>query len=120
MENHSLIKKLVLFSEWKFHQKYQSWLTKYRVKKEFITLVEIWMLTFAVLFCALVFLIYINKSSTQWYFLRQSRNTYENTSFNNWIIKTDVLNLKTANWYRLKENNSKTSLWINVETINID
>ena len=115
-----LIKKLVLSSEWKFHQKYQSWLNQYRVKKEFVTLVEIWMLVLAVLFCVLVFLIYINKSSTQWYFLRSARNTYNNTSFNHEIIKTEILDLKTINRDKLKENNSKTSLWINVETINID
>ena len=115
-----LIKKLVLSSEWKFHQKYQSWLNKYRVKKEFVTLVEIWMLSLAVLFCILVFLIYINKSSTQWYFLRQARNTYNNTAFNHEIIKTDILDLKTLNRDKLKENNSRTSLWTNVETINID
>ena len=115
-----LIKKLVLSSEWKFHQKYQSWLNKYRVKKEFVTLVEIWMLVAAVMFCVLVFLIYINKSSTQWYFLRSARNTYNNTAFNHEIIKTDILDLKTINRDKLKENNSRTSLWINVETINID
>jgi hypothetical protein len=114
------MKKLVLFSEWKFHQQYQSWLNQYRDKREFVTLVEILMLVVAVLFCVLVFLIYINKSSTQWYFLRQARNTYNNTVFNYEIIKTDVLDLKTINRDKLKENNSKTSLWINVETINID
>ena len=115
-----LIKKLVLSSEWKFHQQYQSWLNKYRVKREFVTLVEIWVLSLAVLFCILVFLIYINKSSTQWYFLRSARNTYNNTAFNHEIIKTDILDLKTLNRDKLKENNSRTSLWINVETINID
>ena len=114
------MKKLVLSSEWKFHKVYQSWLTKYRVKKEFVTLVEVCMLVFAVLFCGLVFLIYINKSSTQWYFLRQARTTYTNTTFNQDIIKTDILDLKKINRDKLKENNSKTSLWINVETINID
>ena len=115
-----LIKKLVLSSEWKFHQQYQSWLNKYRVKKEFVTLVEIWMLSLAVLFCLLVFLIYINKSSTQWWFLRDARNKHDNTSFNYDIVKTEILDLKTINWDKLKENNSKTSLWTNVETINID
>ena len=114
------MKKLVLSSEWKFHQVYQSWLTKYRVKKEFVTLVEIWMLVLAALFCLLVFLIYINKSSTQWYFLRSARNIYNTTVFNYEIIKTDILDLKKVNRDKLKENNSKTSLWINVETINID
>ena len=120
MENRGLIKKLVLFNEWRFHQKYQSWLNQYRDKREFVTLIEILMLCLAVLFCILMFLIYINKSSTQWYFLRSARNTYNNTSFNHEIIKTDILDLKTINRDKLKENNSKTSLWINVETINID
>lgn len=115
-----LIKKLVLSSEWKFHQVYQSWLTKYRVKREFVTLVEIWMFLCLVLFCIFIFLIYINKSSTQWRFLRDARNTYNTTVFNHEIIKTDVLDLKKINRDKLKENNSKTSLWINVETINID
>lgn len=114
------MKKLVLKSEWKFHQAYQSRLSKYRVKKEFVTLVEIWMLVFAILFCLFVFLIYINKSSTQWYFLRSARNKYSDTVFNNEIIKTDVLDLKKINWDKLRENNSTTTLWINVETINID
>ena len=114
------MKKLALSSEWKFHKVYQSWLSKYRVKKEFVTLVEIWMLAFAVLFCAFVFLIYINKSSTQWYFLRSARNTYNNTVFNHEIIKTDILDLKKINWDKLKENNSTTTLWINVETVDIN
>ena len=120
MENHGLIKKLVLFSEWKFHQQYQSWLSKYRVKKEFATLMEISMLLCLILFCIFVFLIYINKSSTQWWFLRDARNDYNNTSFKHEIIKTDILDLKTINRDKLKENNSTTTLWINVETINID
>ena len=120
MEDRGLIKKLVLFSEWKFHQQYQSWLNQYRVKREFVTLVEIWMLGLDVLFCILVFLIYINKSSTQGYFLRSARNTYNNTVFDHEIIKTDILDLKRVNRDKLKENKSKTSLWINVETIKID
>ena len=114
------MKKLVLSSEWKFHKVYQSWLNKYRVRKELVTLVEITMLLIAILFCLLIFLIYINKSSTQWYFLRSARNTYNNTVFNHEIIKTDILDLKKINRDKLKENNSKTSLWTNVETININ
>ena len=116
----NLMKKLVLSSEWKFHKVYQSWLNKYRVRKELVTLVEIIMLLIAILFCLLIFLIYINKSSTQWYFLRSARNTYNNTVFNHEIIKTDILDLKKINRDKLKENNSKTSLWTNVETININ
>ena len=120
MENPSLIKKLVLFSEWKFHLKYQSRLTKYRVKKELVTLVEICMIAFAALFCLAIFLIYVNKSSTQWYFLRQARSDYNDTVFKYEIIKTDVLDLKKINRDKLKENDSRTSMWVNVETVNIE
>lgn len=114
------MRKLALSSEWKFHKAYQSRLSKYRVKKEFVTLVEIWMLVFAILFCIFIFLIYINRSSTQWYFLRSARNKYSDTIFNHQIIKTDIMELKTNNRDKLKKNNSTTTLGTNVETINID
>ncbi len=115
-----LIKKLVLSSEWKFHQKYQSWLNKYRVRKELVSLVEICIIGFAALFCLFIFFIYVNKSSTQWYFLRQARSDYNDTVFKYEIIKTDILDLKKINWDKLKENDSRTSMWVNVETVNIE
>jgi hypothetical protein len=59
------MKKLVISSEGGFHQVYQSWLSKYRVKQEFIAAVEIVLLLFAILFCLLMFLIFVNKSSTE-------------------------------------------------------
>ncbi len=115
-----LIKKLVLSSEWRFHQKYQSWLTKYRIKKELVTLVEICAIAFAALFCLSIFWIYVNKSSTQWYFLRQARSDYNDTVFKYEIIKTDVLDLKKINRDQLTANNRRTSMWVNVEIVNID
>jgi len=114
------MKKLLLTSEWKFHQQYQSWLNKYRVKKEFVTLIEIWMLVAACLFCTIAYLIFTNKSSTQGYFLRSARTDLNNTEFNYEIVKTEILDLDTQNRTKLEENNSSTLLSTNVETIKID
>jgi hypothetical protein len=36
------------------------------------------------------------------------------------IIKTDILDLKKINWDKLKENDSRTSMGVNVETVNIE
>lgn len=114
------MKKLLLTSEWKFHQWYKSWLTKYRIKKEFVSLLEICMIFVAIMFCLVMFLIFINKSSTQWYSLRQARSIYNNVEFNYWIVKTKTVELKQNNRSRLKENNSFTTLWSNVKVIYVD
>jgi len=98
------MKKLVLFSEGEFHQAYQSRLTKYRIKQEFITVFEIACLTIVVTFCFIMFLIFVNKSSTQGYFLRQANTTLDNTNFTYNMVKTDILDLQKSN--RDKLNNS--------------
>lgn len=114
------MKKLVLTSEWKFHQVYQSRLTKYRVKREFVMLIEILFLVLLIMFCIAIFLIFVNQSSTQWYFLRQAKSTLSNTEFDYWIVKTQIVELNPSNRNRLEENNSSTRLWTNVEKILVD
>lgn len=76
---------------------YQSRLNKYRIKKEFISAVEILGIVLLVGFCMLMFLIFVNKSSTEGYFLRQAQNTLTNTEFKYEIIKTNILDLKKLN-----------------------
>jgi hypothetical protein len=98
------MKKLVLHSEGGFHQVYQSRLTKYRIKKEFISFIEIALLLVAVGFCFLMFLIFVNRSSTQGYFLRQANNALTDTNFRYEIVKTDILDLQKLN--RDKLNNT--------------
>jgi Holliday junction resolvase RusA-like endonuclease len=98
------MKKLVISSEGGFHQSYQSRLTKYRIKQEFITAFEITCLGIVITLCFIMFLIFVNKSSTQGYFLRQANTAFDNTNFTFNMVKTDILNLQKNN--RDKLNNS--------------
>jgi hypothetical protein len=98
------MKKLVLHSEGGFHQMYQSRLTKYRIKQEFVSFIEIALLVLAIAFCGLMFFIFVNKSSTEGYFLRQANTTLDTTNFKYEIVKTNILDLQKAN--RDKLNNS--------------
>ena len=52
----------------------------------------------------LMFLIFVNKSSTEGRFLRQANNRLSDTNFRYDIVKTNILDLKKAN--RDKLNNS--------------
>lgn len=114
------MKKLLLTSEGKFHLNYQSWLNKYRVKQEFVSFVEIIILSTIILLCIWTHLIYVNQTSTKWYDVRQSRNILKSVSFDYEIEKTKILDLKKINWDKLQENDSSTLLWTNIETIIID
>jgi hypothetical protein len=117
------MKKLVLYSEGNFHQVYQSRLTKYRIKKEFVSLAEILLLGIAIGFCVLMFLIFVNKSSTEGYFLRQANNNLADTTFKYDIIKTDLLDLQKANRDKLNTSElygpSINLLDANIESIHI-
>ena len=115
------MKKLVLSSEGAFHQVYQSWLTKYRIKKEFISLIEIILLFLGICFCVLMFLIFVNKSSTEGYFLRKANTNLDNTNFRYEIVKTEILDLEKNNWDKLNNSDlygpSMTLLDANIESI---
>lgn len=117
------MKKLVLLSEGTFHQAYKSRLTKYRIKKEFVSLVEIVILIIAIAFCTLMFLIFVNKSSTEGYFLRRANNTLDNTNFKYEIVKTEILDLQKSNWDKLNNSDlygpSMTLLDANIESITL-
>ncbi len=56
------------------------------------------------MFCILMFLIYVNRSSTEGYFLRRANNQLNETNFKHEIVKTTILDLKRIN--RDKLNNS--------------
>ncbi|MDR3168205.1 MAG: hypothetical protein LBU27_00090 [Candidatus Peribacteria bacterium] len=118
------MKKLVLYSEGGFHQLYQSRLNKYRIKKEFIAAVEILGILLLVGVCVLMFLVFVNKSSTEGYFLRKAQNTLTNTEFKYEIVKTDILDLKKSNWNKLDQSTingpSIGLLDAKVETIIVD
>ena len=97
------MKKLVLHSEGGFHQVYQSRLSKYRIKQEFIAAMEIVALIFAILFCILMFLVFVNKSSTEGYFLRQANTALDTTNFKYEIVRTNILDLQKVNRDKLND-----------------
>lgn len=103
---------------------YQSRLSKYRIKQEFVSAVEIFLLILAILFCIVMFLIFINKSSTEGYFLRQANTALDTTNFKYEIVKTDILDLQKNN--RDKLNNSDlygpsiTLLDANIESVQVE
>ena len=115
------MKKLVLHSEWGFHQVYQSRLSKYRVKQEFISAIEIFLLIFAILFCIVMFLIFVNKSSTEGWFLRQANTALDNTNFKYDIVRTNILDLQKTNRDKLNTPSlygpSVTLLDANIESV---
>lgn len=117
------MKRLVLGAEGRFHKMYESWLTKYRNKKETINVFQIICLSIWIFVCIIFFLIYVNKASTEWYFLREANQTFEQISFNYDVIKTKVLELQKQNWDKLNSSEkygpSITLLDANVETIMI-
>jgi hypothetical protein len=98
-------------------------LTKYRIKKEFISLFEIILLALGIGFCLLMFLIFVNKSSTEGYFLRKANNVLSETNFKYEIIKTDILELQKANRDKLNHSDlygpSIGLLDANIESIEI-
>ncbi|MDD2537408.1 MAG: hypothetical protein PHU61_02875 [Candidatus Absconditabacteria bacterium] len=117
------MKKLLLFSEGNFHKAYQSWLTKYRIRKEFVSLIQIIILGILILFCLVMFLIFVNKSSTEGYFLRQANNKLSNVNFNNEIMKTQILDLRRSNRDKLTDSDlygpSINLLDANIESIQV-
>lgn len=78
------------------------------------------MLVAACLFCIIMYLVFTNQSSTQWYFLRKAKTDLNDAEFNYEIVKIWILDLDTQNREKLKTNNSFTILTTNVESINID
>lgn len=95
------MKLLVLRSEWKFNKLYKSWLTIYRNHKDFVTMLEVFVLMLAILVCGVIYLLIINKSSTEWYFLKQANSSSSKVDFQYKIVKTDILDLKQSNWDKL-------------------
>ena len=115
------MKRLVLGKEGTFHQMYESWLKKYRSKKEFVFFCQISLLLIGIFCFTLFSLIYVNKSSTEGYFLRKANNNFDTIDFSYGIIKTKILELQKENRDQLNTSSvygpSLTLLDTKVETI---
>lgn len=60
-------------------------------------MIQILLLFIGVIWCALLYILLINKASTEGYFLRKANNSLDNTNFSYRIVKADILELKQKN-----------------------
>lgn len=89
--------KLVFISKNAIDSTYASLLTKYRTYKGIMDIVKIWLMMILILFFMFIYLYFVNKSSTQWYFLRLENNNLYAIKFQYEIVKTHILNEKQQN-----------------------
>lgn len=94
---------LAFTSKNSINQTYASLLNKYKTYQWIIDIIKIGWLALAILCFTLLYLYFINKSSTQWYFLRQANNDLNTISFRYEIIKTTVINYKQENWLQMHD-----------------
>ena len=97
------MKLLAFTSKNAINQTYASLLNKYRTYQWIIDIIKIGWLALILLFFMLIYLYFINKSSTQWYFLRQANNDLNTIKFKYEIVKTNVLNYKQQNRQEMHE-----------------
>lgn len=97
------MKLLAFTSKNAINQTYASLLNKYRTYQWIIDIIKIGGLALTLLFFMLIYLYFINKSSTQWYFLRQANNDLNTIKFKYEIVKTNVLNYKQQNRQEMHE-----------------
>lgn len=91
------IKKFAYQSFNNFHKSYKSWLTKYRERQELGDLIKIWLLFFAACTFWLLFLYYINLSSTEWYFMKLANYELNSSKEKSDIVKLEVIRKKKRN-----------------------
>ncbi|MCF7835092.1 hypothetical protein K9M48_03485 [Candidatus Gracilibacteria bacterium] len=97
--------KLLAFTSKKaIHQGYSSLLNKYKTYQGVVDILKIGGLAIAVFSFTLIYLYFVNKSSTQGYFLRQANNDLNTIKFRYEIVKTTVLNHKQLNRQEMHDN----------------
>jgi hypothetical protein len=108
------MKLLAFTSKNAINQTYASLLNKYKAYQWIIDIIKIGWLALTLLFFMLIYLYFINKSSTQWYFLRQANNDLNTIKFKYEIVKTNVLNYKQQNRKQIHE-----TFWNNNRVVDI-
>ena len=91
------IKKFAYQSFNNFHKSYKSWLTKYRERQELGDIIKIGLLFFAACTFWLLFLYYINLSSTEWYFMKLANYELNSSKEKSDIVKLEVIRKKKRN-----------------------
>jgi len=99
---------------------YDSILIKYKRQDFFMDMTKIWLLLVVLIFTFFIYLIYVSKSSTRWYFLRKENQTLNEVSFQYEILKAQMLEQKQINWDKINTDQSKREVvTINTEVVRI-
>lgn len=86
----------------RFEKQYSYILQKIKKNDQIWDFFKVWWLAFLLLFFILSYLYFVNLASTRGYFLRQAMQKYTSISFQQEIVKTDILKIKQANWEKMK------------------
>jgi len=108
------MKILAFTSKNAINQTYVSLLNKYRTYQWIIDIIKIGWLAIAFFSFILIYLYFVNKSSTQWYFLRQANNDLSSIKFKYEIVKTNVLNYRQENWQNMHD-----TFWTNNKVVDV-
>jgi len=108
------MKLLAFTSKNAINQTYVSLLNKYRTYQWIVDIIKIGLAGLAFFSFILIYLYFVNKSSTQWYFLRQANNDLNTIKFKYEIVKTNVLNYKQQNRQQMHD-----TFWKNNKVVDI-
>jgi len=101
-----------------FHKSYKSWLIKYRERRDLNDVIKVGGLLSLALFFWILFLYYINKASTEGYFMKLATYELNSSKEKSDIEKLEVIRKNKANWDMLSTPKN-FSLQKNVITIEI-
>ena len=87
---------------------------RYRTYQWIVDIIKIGLAGLAFFSFILIYLYFVNKSSTQWYFLRQANNDLNTIKFKYEIVKTNVLNYKQQNRQQMHD-----TFWKNNKVVDI-
>jgi hypothetical protein len=87
----------------KFEKQYAYLLRQIKHNDQMWDLIKVWWLVVLLVFFAFVYLYFVSLSSTRGYFLRQAMQERTSISFQQEIIKTNILKVRQENWESMKE-----------------
>lgn len=93
---------------------YDGLILKYKKHDSTIELLKVGILATAFIATGLIYLYYINRSSTEGYFLRQENNKLNTISFNFEVLKIKLLDYKQKNRDSIQSSSNKREV-INVK-----
>ena len=108
------MKTLAFTSKNSIGQTYSSLLNKYKTYQWVVDIIKITLLSLSVIFFVVVYLYFVNKSSTQWYFLRQATNDLNAIKFQHEIVKTKVLTHKQRNRQQMHDSFGTNDRVVNI------